>query len=160
MKDFTVKPADVKDASIILDFIQKLAEYEKLSHEVTATVNDLENSLFSKTSSAESVIGYLEDRPVAFAIYFHNYSTFIGKKGLYLEDLFVLPEFRGMGIGKQMLKYLATIAIKRDCGRFEWSVLDWNESAIKFYESLGAELKKEWITTRITGNSLVKLAEL
>ena len=160
MKEFIVKPAEIKHAPIILDFIKKLAEYEKLSHEVTATVNDLENSLFSEDSNAESVIGYLEDRPVAFAIFFHNYSTFLGKKGLYLEDLFVLPESRGMGIGKQMLKYLAKIAIKRDCGRFEWSVLDWNQPAIKFYENLGAELKKEWITTRISGNSLLELAEL
>ncbi len=160
MKDFIVKPAHIDDAPIVLDFIKKLAEYEKLSHEVTATVYDLENSLFSNESTAESVIGYYKDRPVAFAIYFHNYSTFLGKKGLYLEDLFVLTEFRGLGIGKQMLKYLAKIALERDCGRFEWSVLDWNESAIKFYESLGAELKKEWITTRITEKSLAKLAEL
>jgi GNAT superfamily N-acetyltransferase len=159
MKDFIVKPAEIKDAPIILDFIKKLAEYEKLSDEVTATVNDLENSLFSKKSNAESVIGYFKNRPVAFAIYFHNYSTFLGKKGLYLEDLFVLAEFRGLGIGKQMLKYLAKIALERDCGRFEWSVLDWNKSAIKFYESLGAELKNEWITTRISGKSLFELAE-
>lgn len=160
MKEFIVKPAEIHQAPIILDFIKKLAEYEKLSHEVSATVNDLENSLFSKDSNAESVIGYLEDRPVAFAIFFHNYSTFLGKKGLYLEDLFVLPESRGMGIGKQMLKYLAKIALERDCGRFEWSVLDWNEPAIKFYESLGVELKKEWITNRITGKALIELAKM
>ena len=160
MKDFIIRPAEITQASIILDFIKKLAEYEKLSHEVTATVNDLEKSLFSKESNAESVIGFYKDRPVAFAIYFHNYSTFLGKKGLYLEDLFVLPEFRGKGIGKEMLKYLAKIALERDCGRFEWSVLDWNESAIKFYESLGAELKNEWIITRITGKPLFELGKL
>jgi GNAT superfamily N-acetyltransferase len=160
MKNFIVKPAVISDAAIILDFIIKLAEYEKLSHEVTATVNDIKNSLFSEGANAESIIGYIEDRPVAFAIYFHNFSTFLGKKGLYLEDLFVLPEFRGMGLGKQMLKHLAKIALERDCGRFEWAVLDWNEPAIKFYKNLGAELKKEWITTRISGQSLIELAKI
>ena len=126
MEEFIIRPAEITQASIILDFIKKLAEYEELSHEVTATVSDLENSLFSVDSNAEAILGYLNGHPVAFAIYFHNYSTFLGKKGLYLEDLFVLPEFRGKGIGKKMLKYLANIAIERDCGRFEWSVLDWN----------------------------------
>ena len=160
MEEFIIRPAEITQASIILDFIKKLAEYEELSHEVTATVSDLENSLFSVDSNAEAILGYLNGHPVAFAIYFHNYSTFLGKKGLYLEDLFVLPEFRGKGIGKKMLKYLANIAIERDCGRFEWSVLDWNEPAIKFYKSLGAELKKEWITTRITGKALLELAKM
>ena len=160
MEEFIIRPAEITQASIILDFIKKLAEYEELSHEVTATVSDLKNSLFSVDSNAEAILGYLNGHPVAFAIYFHNYSTFLGKKGLYLEDLFVLPEFRGKGIGKKMLKYLANIAIERDCGRFEWSVLDWNEPAIKFYKSLGAELKKEWITTRITGKALLELAKM
>lgn len=159
MNEFLIKKAQKSDLGLILDFIQKLAEYEKLSHEVTATTEDLENSLFSESSNAEAVIGYFDNQPVSIAIFFHNYSTFLGKKGLYLEDLFVLPEHRSMGFGKKMLKYLAKLAIERDCGRFEWSVLDWNEPAIQFYKSIGAELKNEWIITRITGEQLIKLAE-
>ena len=160
MDEFNIKLASSADAPIILEFIKKLAEFEKLSHEVTATLEDLNSTLFSKNSNAEAVIGYLNNKPVSFAIFFHNYSTFLGKKGLYLEDLFVLPEIRGKGIGKKMLKYLANIALERDCGRFEWSVLDWNEPAIKFYKNIGADLKKEWIITRITGKSLADLANL
>ncbi len=158
MENFNIKMGTKEDAPIVLEFIKKLAEYENLSHEVTATVEDLNSTLFSKNSNTEAVIGYLENQPVSVAIFFHNYSTFLGKKGLYLEDLFVLPEVRGKGIGKSMLKYLAKIALERDCGRFEWSVLDWNEPAIKFYKNIGAEIKKEWLTTRISGQSLVNLA--
>lgn len=158
MEMLNIKMATKKEAPIVLDFIKKLAEYEKLSHEVTATVEDLNNTLFSKNSNTEAAIGYLNNQPTAIAIFFHNYSTFLGKKGLYLEDLFVLPEVRGKGIGKSMLKYLAKIALERDCGRFEWSVLDWNEPAIKFYKNIGAEIKKEWLTTRISGQALVNLA--
>lgn len=159
MNELLIKNAQKSDAGIVLDFVQKLADYEKLSHEVTATVTDIENSLFSANSNAEAIIGYLDNKPVAFAIFFHNFSTFLGKKGLYLEDLFVLPECRGLGIGKKMLKFLAQLAVKRNCGRFEWSVLDWNEPAINFYKSIGAEIKKEWLTTRVSGESLKKLAE-
>lgn len=158
MENFNIKMAAKEDAPIVLDFIKKLAEYEKLSHEVTATVEDLNCTLFSENSNTQAVIGYLENQPVSVAIFFHNYSTFLGKKGLYLEDLFVLPKVRGKGIGKSMLKYLAKIALERDCGRFEWSVLDWNETAINFYKNIGAEIKKEWLTTRISGKSLVNLA--
>lgn len=158
MENFNIKMASKEDAPIVLDFIKKLAEYEKLSHEVTATVEDLKNTLFSKNSNTEAIIGYLNNQPTAIAIFFHNYSTFLGKNGLYLEDLFVLPEVRGKGMGKSMLKYLAKIALDRDCGRFEWSVLDWNEPAIKFYKNIGAEIKKEWLTTRISGQALVNLA--
>ena len=158
MENFKIKMAAKEDAPIVLDFIKKLAEYEKLSHEVTATVEDLNCTLFSENSNTQAVIGYLENQPVSVAIFFHNYSTFLGKKGLYLEDLFVLPKVRGKGIGKSMLKYLAKIALERDCGRFEWSVLDWNEPAINFYKNIGAEIKKEWLTTRISGKSLVNLA--
>lgn len=159
MIDFKVRLAEVSHTPIILDFIKKLAEYEELSHEVTATVNDLENSLFSVDSNAEAILGYLNDQPVAFALYFHNYSTFLGKKGLYLEDLFVLPEFRGKGIGKKMLKFLANLAIERNCGRFEWSVLDWNKPAIDFYKNIGAEQKEEWLLNRLTGKALIDFAK-
>ena len=159
MNEIEIKIAEKNDSPIILEFIKKLAEYEKLSHEVTATVDSIKNGLF-KERDAEAIIAYYRNEPAGFAIYFHNFSTFLGKKGLYLEDLFVIPEYRGKGIGKQMLKYLAKIAVDRDCGRFEWSVLDWNYPAIEFYKSIGAELKNEWIITRVSGKSLNKLAEL
>ena len=158
MDPFTIKKASIEDSKLIIDFIKKLAEYEELSHEVIATEEDIAKTIFTENSGVEAIIGYIKSIPVAFAIFHHNYSTFLGKKGLYLEDLFVLPEHRNSGIGKKMLKYLANIAVERDCGRFEWSVLDWNEPAIKFYENLGAELKKEWITTRLSGDALVNLA--
>ena len=159
MTNFEIKSAKIDETGVILEFIRKLAEYEKLLHEVTATEEDLKKTLFSDRSNAEAVIGYLDNKPVALAIFFHNYSTFLGKKGLYLEDLYVLPEYRNNGIGKKMLKYLAKLAIERDCGRFEWSVLDWNEPAIQFYESIGAEFKKEWLITRVSGDSLKELAK-
>jgi len=157
MNEIEIKIAVKNDAPIILEFIKKLAEYEKLTHEVTATVDSLEKSIF-ENHEAEAIIAYDKNEPVGFAIYFHNFSTFLGKKGLYLEDLFVIPEHRGRGIGKKMLRYLSRIALERDCGRFEWSVLDWNEPALKFYESIGAELKKEWIITRLSGKALRELS--
>ncbi len=159
MNKLQIKKAEAADIPIIIDFIKKLAEYEKLSHEVSVTEDQLEKSLFANDTNAFSIIGYLDNKPVAFALYFFNFSTFLGKKGLYLEDLFVLPEYRSNGIGKQMLKHLAQIAIDNDCGRFEWAVLDWNEPAIRFYKKLGAALKKEWIITRITGENLKKLSQ-
>lgn len=159
MNELIIKNAQKSDTNIILEFIKKLANYEKLSLEVTATVEDIEKSLFSKDSNVNAIIGYIDDQPVTFAIFFHNFSTFLGKKGLYLEDLFVLPEFRNKGIGKKMLKHLAEIAVERNCGRFEWSVLDWNEPAIEFYKSIGAELKHEWIIARVSGEKLLNLAE-
>lgn len=158
MEKFKIKFAKTEDAPVILSFIKKLAEYEKLSGEVSAEIKDIENSLFSENSNAEVIIGYLKKQPVAFAIFFHNYSTFLGKKGLYLEDLFVVPEFRGNGFGKLMLKFLAKLAVERNCGRFEWSVLDWNTSAIEFYKSIGAQLKKEWILNRLSGKELQDFA--
>jgi len=159
MEDLTIKLATESDAEIIFDFIIKLAEYEKLSHEVTTTADNLRLSLFSEDNTAQALICYHKQTPIGFALFFYNFSTFIGKKGMYLEDLFVHPEFRNYGAGKKMLKYLAKIAIEKDCGRFEWSVLDWNEPAINFYKSIGAEFKKEWIITRITGEKLNKLTE-
>ncbi|MCB9209176.1 MAG: GNAT family N-acetyltransferase [Ignavibacteriales bacterium] len=159
MEKLNIRFAKIKDSKVILGFIKKLADYEKLSHEVKATEQNLEKTLFSPNSNAESILGFYNNEPVAFALFFHNYSTFLAQKGLYLEDLFVLPEFRGKGFGKQMLKFLAKIALERDCGRFEWSVLDWNEPAINFYKSIGAEIKNEWLLTRITGDKLYKLSQ-
>ena len=152
-----IRPAVEKDAPIILDFIKKLAEYEKLAHEVVATETDLRTTLFGEKRYAEVALGYLENKPVAFALFFHNYSTFLGKPGLYLEDLFVVPEMRGKGFGREMFAYLGKLARERNCGRVEWWVLDWNEKAIQFYENLGAEGMDEWTVFRLTGEALKKL---
>lgn len=160
MSNLVIKSTSKSDAPIILDFIKKLAEYEKLLDEVTATEKDIIKTIFNKRSNVEVILGVVGDKPVAFAVFFHNYSTFLGKKGLYLEDLFVLPEERGNGYGKEMLKFLANLAIERDCGRFEWSVLDWNEPAINFYKSIGAELKNEWVITRLEGEAINKFANI
>ncbi len=149
--------ASEKDISIILSFIKKLAEYENLTSEVTATETSLRKTLFGKGAKVECILGYSENTPVAFAIYFYNYSTFLAKPGLYLEDLFVLPEERGKGFGKEMLKYLAGLAVKENCGRFEWAVLDWNEPAINFYKNLGAVPMNDWTVFRLTGAKLKSL---
>ncbi len=159
MNSFNIRKAKEEDAPLILEFIKGLAGYEKLSGEVTATTEQIKETLFGDSRRAECIIGFAGGKPVAFAIYFFNYSTFLGKYGLYLEDLFVLPEERGKGYGKKMLKYLAGIAVENNCGRFEWSVLNWNEPAIKFYKNLGAVPQNEWTLFRITGEPLKKLAE-
>ncbi len=156
---FLIRKAERKDVPLVLNFIRKLAAYERLSHEVTATVERLEQHLFGKERIAEVVIGEYRGIPVGFALYFFNFSTFLAKPGIYLEDLFVLEEYRRMGFGKVLLSYLATLAVERDCGRLEWAVLDWNEPSIDFYKSLGARLMDEWIITRITGAPLAELAE-
>ncbi|TFH26762.1 MAG: N-acetyltransferase [Bacteroidia bacterium] len=156
---FSLRLAEAKDVPLILDFIRKLANYERLSHEVVATEEDLKKYLFGQKRMAEVILGYEGEVPVGFALFFHNFSTFLGKPGIYLEDLFVLEEHRGKGYGKRLLTYLAKLAMERDWGRLEWAVLDWNEPAIEFYKSLGATLLDEWIVNRVTGESLVKLAE-
>lgn len=156
---FVLRIAEEKDVSLILDFIRKLAAYEKLSHEVVATEEDLKRYLFGKEKVAEVLLGYEGKIPVGFALFFHNFSTFLGKPGIYLEDLYVLEEQRGKGYGKTILTYLAKLARERECGRLEWAVLDWNEPSIEFYKSLGATLLNEWIINRVSGESLVKLAE-
>ncbi len=158
MGKFTIKKADSNDAPIVLSFIKKLAEYEKLEDQVEATTGLLNKNLFGDSAVANCLLGYYDNTPVCFAIYFFNFSTFLGKPGLYLEDLFVLPEYRGRGFGKAMLVHLAQIALEKDCGRFEWAVLDWNEPALKFYESLGAVKLDDWIIHRVTGDALKKLA--
>ncbi len=159
LENLTIRNAEPSDASTILWFINQLAEYEKLPHEVSATKKLITDSLFGENAKAECLLGYHENKPVCFAIFFHNYSTFLAKPGLYLEDLFVIPEMRGKGFGKTMLKHLAKIAVERDCGRFEWAVLDWNKPAIDFYKSLGAVPMDEWTVFRLTGDSLKKLSE-
>ena len=156
--NLSIRKAEKSDIPLVLDFINKLAEYERLSHEVLATEGDLERYLFGKEKVAEVLIGYEGELPVGFALFFHNFSTFLGKPGIYLEDLFVLEEHRGKGYGTKLLARLAALALERNCGRLEWAVLDWNESSIEFYKSLGARMMDEWIVNRLTGENLVILA--
>lgn len=156
--DFKISPASIDDVALILALIKELAEYERLSHMVVATEDMLREQLFGAQPCAQVVIAREKNIPVGFALFFWNFSTFLGKPGLYLEDVFVRPEFRAKGYGKALLLHLADIAKKRGCGRFEWSVLDWNEPAIKFYESLGAVNFKEWNLYRVTGDALDDLA--
>ena len=158
MTNIRIAPASESDLPLIFSFIREFAEYVHLSHEVAATEEILRETLFGSKRYAEVLIARLDDIPVGFAIFFHNFSTFLGKPGLYLEDLFVLPEFRSQGIGKALLIYLARLAVERGCGRFEWSVLDWNESAIEFYKRLGAVPLEDMTVFRLTGESLKKLA--
>jgi GNAT superfamily N-acetyltransferase len=155
---FQIRSAGRADAPLILSFIRQLAEYERLPDAVTASEELIVENLFGPSATAEVLLGYFEERPVGFAVFFHNFSTFLGKRGLYLEDLFVVPDMRGRGFGKAMLKRVAEIAIERDCGRFEWAVLDWNAPAIGLYRALGAEAMSEWTTFRVTGDALRKLA--
>jgi GNAT superfamily N-acetyltransferase len=156
--DFTISAASIDDAPLILSLIKELAEYERLSHMVVATEAMLREQLFGAQPAAQVVIAREKNQPVGFALFFWNFSTFLGKPGLYLEDVFVRPEFRAKGYGKSLLLHLAAVAKKRGCGRFEWSVLDWNEPAIKFYESLGAVSMPEWNLYRVTGDALDNLA--
>lgn len=154
----TIRFAGPADVPLILEFIRELSVYEKLAHEVVATEATLHEGLFGARPYAEVILGYLGDEPVSFALFFHNFSTFLGKPGLYLEDLFVRPAARGHGIGQSMLAHLAGIAEERGCGRFEWWVLNWNESAIGFYKRLGAKPMDEWTVFRMTGESLATMA--
>lgn len=156
---FSLRLAEIQDVPLILDFIRKLAEYEHLAHEVVASEEDLEKYLFGPQKVAEVILAYEGGKPVGFALFFHNFSTFLGKPGIYLEDLFVSEQFRGKGYGKALLIYLAKLAMERECGRLEWAVLDWNEPSIEFYKALGARMLNEWIVNRVSGESLLKLAE-
>ncbi len=158
MNDINIRKATIEDAALILNFVKGLALYEKAVHEVLATEEDIKNSLFSERATAHAVICSKGDTPVGFAVYFFNYSTWLGKNGLYLEDLYISPESRGTGAGKALLKHLAQIAVNTGCGRFEWSVLDWNEPAIQFYNSIGAKPLNEWVGYRLTGNTLKAFA--
>ena len=146
------------DVPEVLRLIKALAEYEKLSHEVVATEAQLAQTLFGERPAAEVMLAEEGGRAVGFALFFQNYSTFLGKPGIYLEDLFVEPASRGRGLGKQLLQAIARLAVERGCGRFEWAVLDWNEPAIGFYKSLGARPMADWTVMRLTGEALKKLA--
>jgi GNAT superfamily N-acetyltransferase len=153
-----IRPAGPDDVPTILACIRGLAEYERLAHEVTATEGELRESLFGARPQAEVLLALDGERPLGFALFFHNYSTFLARRGLYLEDLFVFPEHRAKGVGRALLARLAAVAVERGCGRFEWSVLDWNTDAIRFYESLGARAMSEWTVYRVTGEALRRLA--
>ena len=152
-----IQPATLADVPLILSFIKALAGYERLSDHVMATVTTVRETLFGSRPGAEADMARVGETPVGFAVWFHNYSTFLSRRGLYLEDLFVLPEWRGRGVGGALLKHLAHIAVSRDCGRMEWAVLDWNETAIRFYRGLGAEPMSDWTVFRLTGNALARL---
>ena len=155
----SLRPAEEKDIGVIREFIQELADFERLAHEVVATEALLQRALFGERPVAEAVIAEHEGTPAGFALFFHTFSTFLARPGLYLEDLFVRPSVRGKGIGKALLRHLAHLAVERDCGRVEWSVLDWNRSAIQFYEKLGAAPMAEWTVYRLAGSALREFAQ-
>ena len=159
MSTIEIRPAKSVDCALILMVITELAIYEEAEEAVVATEDDIRNTLYAKDSTTSAVICEIDQQPVGFAVFFFNYSTWLGKHGLYLEDLYVSPQYRGLGAGKALLKHLAKIAVSKNCGRFEWSVLDWNEPAIKFYQSIGAEPQNEWVAYRLTGKALTDLAE-
>lgn len=156
--DFKIRPAVEGDVPVILGLIRELAEFEKLSHEVEATEANLRDALFGERPVAEAILAELNQTPIGFALFFHNFSTFVGKPGLYLEDLYIKPEFRRNGFGRKMLEYLAGIAVERNCGRFEWTALDWNHPAINAYKKIGAVPMDEWTIFRLSGPALRKLA--
>lgn len=158
LPNFKLRFAKSEDVSIILGFIKELAKYEEMLPEVVATEEILRESLFEQ-KFAEVIIGEYKDQPIAFALFFHNFSTFLGRSGIYLEDLYVKPEMRGKGIGKIILSYLAKIAINRKCGRLEWWCLDWNEPSIKFYKQMGAVAMDDWTVYRVADEALIRLAE-
>lgn len=158
-QNIKIRLAEFKDIPKILAFIQGLAEYEKLTDQVIATEETLANTLFGEKPYAEVLIAEYQQQAAGFALFFHNYSTFLAKPGIYLEDLFVNPEYRGKGLGKALLSYLAKLAVERNCGRLEWSVLDWNQSAIDFYQAQGAAMLHDWRINRLTGEQLKNLAK-
>jgi GNAT superfamily N-acetyltransferase len=155
---FRIESARPQDVPILHKLVRGLAEYEKLLHQAVGTEAQLQKELFGANPVIESVIGWEGDRAVGFALFFHNFSTFLARRGLYLEDLFVLPEARGRGYGKALIRHLAQLALTRECGRFEWAVLDWNQPAIDFYRALGADLLPDWRICRLTGDALKRFA--
>ena len=159
LPDFVLRKATVEDCPLILGFIRELADYEKLLHEVVASVETLEESLFGKVAYAQSVIGEYQGTAVGYALFFNNFSTFTGRPGIYLEDLYVQPHMRGQGFGKCLLAYLARLAVDKGCTRVEWSVLDWNEPSIQFYRSIGAAPMDEWTVQRLDGEALASFAK-
>ncbi|HVL74753.1 MAG TPA: GNAT family N-acetyltransferase [Noviherbaspirillum sp.] len=158
MPTFSIRFAAPADVPAILAMIRELAEFEKLTHLFVADETALAEALFAERPHCECLVGEEDGRPVAFALFFHNFSTFLARRGLYLEDLYVKPEHRGRGHAEAMLRELARIAVERGCGRFEWSVLDWNENAIRFYRKMGAEVMPDWRICRVTGDGLSALA--
>jgi len=158
--DFTIRAAGPADVVLILGFVRDLAAYERLSHLVTATEETLLDSLFGAHPGAEVLIAFERDVPAGFAVFFHNFSTFLGRRGLWLEDIYVKPQFRRRGYGRKLLLHVARIARQRGCGRFEWAALDWNAPAVEFYKSLGATALDDWTIFRVAGESLDKLAAI
>ncbi len=156
--NFAIRPATPDDVETILRFITELAEFEKAGYEVEATEDSLENSLFGAGAVTEAAVLEADGVPAGFAVWFYNYSTWQAKNGLYLEDLYVSPDYRGSGAGKLLLRHLARRAVEKGCGRFEWSVLDWNEPAIRVYDAIGAEPQTEWIRYRLAGDKLKEFA--
>ncbi|WNN91981.1 GNAT family N-acetyltransferase [Gloeocapsopsis dulcis] len=156
--ELRLRPATPDDVTVLFDLIQALAEYETLSHAVTGSAEALQEHLFSTHPYVEAIIAEVQGKAVGFALFFHNYSTFLTQPGIYLEDLFVLPEYRRQGIGKALIRYLAQLAVERGCGRLEWSVLDWNEPALAFYRRMGASILPDWRICRVTGEAIAAIA--
>lgn len=159
-RDIEMRPATGQDAGIVLTFIRHLAEYEQLAHLVSATEEGLREALFGERPGAEVLLAYVDGAPAGFAVYFHNFSTFLGRRGMWLEDIFVEPPMRGKGVGKSLLLAVARIAHERGCGRFEWAALDWNTPAWDFYRALGAAPLEDWTMFRVSGAALEKLARM
>ncbi len=158
MAKITLREATINDAQTIFNFVKELAIYEKAEHEVKTSVKQVEESVFGKDSVTYAIICELDNKPVGMALYFFNYSTWLGRNGIYLEDLYVSPEYRGVGAGKALLKRLAQIAVEKKCGRIDWQVLDWNKPSIDFYDSIGAKGLTDWIPYRLTGEALEEFA--
>ncbi len=158
MSGFSIHSATPDDAALLLELVKELATYERLAHEVVATPDEIRESLFGKNRRAEALLLREGDKAVAFAIFFHNFSTFVGRAGIYLEDIYVKPEYRGKGYGKRLFQEVAKIAVERNCGRYEWAVLDWNQPAIDFYKSFGARAMSDWTVFRLDGDELRRLA--
>ncbi len=159
MTPVSIRKATIEDASLMLYFVKELARYEKAEHEVSATVEDFEKTIFNEHATTHALICEKNNEPIGFAVYFFNYSTWQGRNGLYLEDLYILPEFRSLGTGKVLFRHIAQIALDNNCGRFEWAVLDWNQPAIDFYRSCGAKPCDEWIKYRLSGKALEDFAQ-
>jgi GNAT superfamily N-acetyltransferase len=160
MSQINIRPAQIEDVETVFHLIKALAEYEKLEHQVTGNVELLRDHLFGDRPCIEAILAEHQEKAIGFALFFTNYSTFLTKPGIYLEDLFVMPEYRSNGIGKSLLSYLARLAVERNCGRLEWSVLDWNETAIGFYQRMGATVLPDWRICRVTGEAIAQLGEM
>jgi GNAT superfamily N-acetyltransferase len=156
--EIKIRKAALEDAGLILGFIKELAKFEKMENELVATSDGLRESLLAEGASAKALIVHIDDEPIGYAVYFYNYSTWLGKKGIYLEDLYITSTHRGKRAGKAVLRYLAKLAVDEGCGRFEWSVLDWNKPAIKLYQSIGAASQDSWVLYRLDGNALFDFA--